>query len=319
MEVHALGGNKAFLEKAGIDWKKVQTSGWTYDEFRQAVKKGVVTENGKTRYGFVFAVKGVAAVDYLGIMAKNAGMPHAFNKDLKYAYTSKNYLGLLKDLRQLIDDGSMPKELSSVDAGKRWNMFLTGQTMITGKGLAVFENSAKTNNAKLKAADASAVKDSIPVDYVVLPAPTFQGAKPSFATVVDGYMTFRGKKEPTAEHKANVVKAAYFLASGKNAAATNSDLFSAHITQSGKKAAESMKIDRSPENVAAVDYMLKNATPARSDIPTELGAKAIKLETEVIVPKFQGLIAGEITPEAMYEAVKTAAIAAFGADGVVKD
>ncbi|MDQ0877290.1 multiple sugar transport system substrate-binding protein [Paenibacillus sp. V4I3] len=319
MEVHALGGNKAYLEKAGIDWKKVQTSGWTYDEFRQAIKKGLVTENGKTRYGFVFAVKGVAAVDYLGIMAKNAGMPHAFNKDLKYAYTSKNYLGLLKDLRQLIDDGSMPKELSSVDAGKRWNMFLTGQTMITGKGLAVFENSAKTNNAKLKANDASAVKESIPVDYVVLPAPTFQGAKPSFATVVDGYMTFRGKKEPTAEHKANVVKAAYFLASGKNAAATNSDLFSAHITQSGKKAAESMKIDRSPENIAAVDYMLKNATPARSDIPTELGAKAIKLETEVIVPKFQGLIAGEITPEAMYEAVKTAAIAAFGADGIVKD
>ncbi|RTE03564.1 ABC transporter substrate-binding protein [Paenibacillus whitsoniae] len=319
MEVHALGGNKAYLEQAGIDWKKVQTNGWTYDEFRQAIKKGVVTENGKTRYGFVFAVKGVAAVDYLGIMAKNAGMPYAFNKDNKYAYTSKNYLGLLKDLRALIDDGSMPKELSSVDAGKRWNMFLTGQTMITGKGLAVFENSAKANNAKLAAKDASAVKDSIPVDYVVLPAPTFQGAKPSYATVVDGYMTFRGKKDPTAEHKANVVKAAYFLASGSVAATTNNDLFAAHITQSAKKAAESMKIDRSPENVAAVDYMLKNATPARSDIPTDLAAKAIKLETEVIVPKFQGLIAGEVTPEAMYEAVKTAAIAAFGADGVVKD
>ncbi|OCT11306.1 ABC transporter substrate-binding protein [Paenibacillus pectinilyticus] len=319
MEVHALGGNKAFLEKAGIDWKKVQTNGWTYDEFRDAIKKGVVTENGKTRYGFVFAVKGVAAVDYLGIMAKNAGMPNAFNKDLKYAYTSKNYLGLLKDLRQLIDDGSMPKELSSVDAGKRWNMFLTGQTMITGKGLATFENSAKTNNAKITANDGSAVKDSIPVDYIVLPAPTFQGAKPSASTVVDGYMAFRGKKEPTAEHKANVVKAAYFLASGKVAATTNNDLFAANITQSGKKEAANMKIDRNPDNVLAVENMLKNATPARSDIPSDLSAKAIKLETEVIVPKFQGLIAGEVTPEAMYEAVKTAAIAAFGADGVVKD
>ncbi|MBD0382675.1 ABC transporter substrate-binding protein [Paenibacillus sedimenti] len=319
MEVHALGGNKPFLEKAGIDWKKVQQNGWTYEEFREAIKKGVVTENGKTRYGFVFAVKGVAAVDYLGIMAKNAGMPHAFNKDLKYAYTSKNYLGLLKDLRQLIDDGSMPKELSSVDAGKRWNMFLTGQTMITGKGIAVFENSGKNNNKKLEAKDASAVKDSIPVDYVVLPAPTFQGAKASSATVVDGYLTFRGKKEPTPEHKANVIKAAYFLASGKVAATTNNDLFAAHITQSAKKEAANMKIDRNPDNIAAVDNMLKNATPARSDIPTELAAKAIKLETEVIVPKFQGLLAGEVTPEAMYEAVKTAAIAAFGADGVVKD
>ncbi|MFC5452039.1 ABC transporter substrate-binding protein [Paenibacillus aestuarii] len=319
MEVHALGGNKEYLEKAGIDWKKVQQNGWTYDEFRDAIKKGVVTENGKTRYGFVFAVKGVAAVDYLGIMAKNAGMPYPFTSDMKYAYTSKNYLGLLKDLRQLIDDGSMPKELSSVDAGKRWNMFLTGQTMITGKGLAVFENSAKANNAKLAAKDASAVKDSIPVDYVVLPAPTFQGAKASSATVVDGYMTFRGKKEPTTEHKANVVKAAYFLASGKVAATTNNDLFAAHITKSAKKEAESMKIDRNPDNVAAVDNMLKNATPARSDIPTELSAKAIKLETEVIVPKFQGLIAGEVTPQQMYDAVKAAAIQAFGENGIVKD
>jgi multiple sugar transport system substrate-binding protein len=65
--------------------------------------------------------------------------------------------------------------------------------------------------------------------------------------------------------------------------------------------------------------MLKNATAARPDIPTELGAKAIKLETEVIVPKFQGLIAGEITPEAMFEAVKAAAIQAFGDNGVVKN
>ncbi|UKS25247.1 extracellular solute-binding protein [Paenibacillus sp. HWE-109] len=320
MEVHALGGNKAYLEKAGIDWKKVQQNGWTFEEFREAIKKGVIKENGQTStYGFVFATKGVAAKDYLGIMAKNAGMPAPFDKDLKYAYTSKNYLGLLKNLRQLIDDGSMPKELSSVDAGKRWNMFLTGQTMITGKGLATFENSAKANNAKITANDGSAVKGSIPVDYIVLPAPTFQGAKPSSSTVVDGYVTFRGKKEPTAEHKANVVKAAYFLASGKVAATTNNDLFAAHITQSGKKAAESMKIDRSADNVIAVDNMLKNATPARPDIPSDLGAKAIKLETEVIVPKFQGLIAGEITAEAMYEAVKTAAIAAFGDNGIVKD
>ncbi|WNQ11989.1 extracellular solute-binding protein [Paenibacillus aurantius] len=319
MEIHAIGGNKKFLEQAGIDWKKVQQNGWTYDEFRQAIKKGVVQENGKTRYGFVFATKGVASVDYLGIMAKNAGMPYAFDSNMKYAYTSKKYLGLLKDLRALIDDGSMPKELSSVDAGMRWNMFLTGQTMITGKGLAVFENSAKTNNKKLESNDASAVKGSVPVDYIVLPPPTFQGAKASYAAVVDGYLTFRGKKEPTAEHKANVAKAAYFLASGKVAATTNNDLFSAHITKSAKKEAEGMKIDRMPENIAAVDYMLKNATPARSDIPAELAAKALKLETETIVPKFQALLAGEITPDAMYEAVKAAATQAFGAEGIVKD
>lgn len=103
-----------------------------------------------SRYGFVFATAGVASKDYLAILLKNAGMPAAFDKDLKYAYTSKNFLEVLKAIRVLIDDGSMPKELSSVDAGKRWNMFLTGQTMITGKGLATFENNAKQNNEKIE-------------------------------------------------------------------------------------------------------------------------------------------------------------------------
>ncbi|MFD1179079.1 ABC transporter substrate-binding protein [Paenibacillus puldeungensis] len=320
MEIHALGGNKQYLEEAGIDYKKVQKDGWTFDEFREAIKKGVVKEGDKTkRYGFVFATAGVTAKDYLNILIKNAGMPASFTKDLKYAYTSKNFLEVLKDIRALIDDGSMPKELSSVDAGKRWNMFLTGQTMITGKGLATFENSAKQNNEKLKANDGSAVAGSIPVDYIVLPVPTFLGQQPVSSAAVDGYVTFRGQKDPTPEHKANVVKAAYFLASGKVAATTNNDLFVAQITKSAKEAAKSMTVDRNPDNVAAVDVLLSHANPARPDIPVELGAKAIKIEDAVIVPKLQALLANEISPEEMYEAVKSEAINTFGEDGVVKD
>ncbi|MGM1048790.1 carbohydrate ABC transporter substrate-binding protein, CUT1 family (TC 3.A.1.1.-) [Paenibacillus uliginis N3/975] len=320
MEVHAIGGNKQFLEEAGIDYKKVQKEGWTYEEFREQIKKGVVKEGDKTsRYGFVFATAGVASRDYLTILIKNAGMPHAFDKDLKYAYTSKNFLEVLKAIRQMIDDGSMPKELSSVDAGKRWNMFLTGQTMITGKGLATFENNANQNNEKIKANDGSAVSGSIPVEYIVLPVPTFAGQKQSSSVAVDGYVTFRGKNEPTPEHKANVVKAAYFLAAGEVAATTNNDLFAAHITKSGREAAKDMKIDRNPDNVAAVETLLTQATPARTDIPTDMGAKGIKLEDEVIIPKLQALIAGEITPEQMYDAVKEGAVKAFGEDGIVKD
>lgn len=320
MEVHALGGNREFLEKAGIDWKKVQQDGWTFDEFREAVKKGVVKEGDKTsRYGFVFATAGVASKDYLGILVKNAGMPAQFDKDMKYAYTSKNFLEVLKDIRVLIDDGSMPKELSSVDAGKRWNMFLTGQTMITGKGLATFENNSKENNEKIAKKDGSEVKGSIPVEYTVLPVPTFLGQEQKSAVAVDGYVTFRGKNEPTAEHKANVVKAAYFLASGKVAATTNNDLFAAHITASAKKEAEKMPIQRDEFNEKAVETLLSHATPARPDIPADLAAKAIKLETEVIVPKLQALIANEITPEKMFDAVKEAAISTFGEDGIVKD
>ncbi|MDQ6418773.1 extracellular solute-binding protein [Paenibacillus sp. LHD-117] len=317
LAVHSIGGNKQFLEEAGIDYKKVQQSGWTYDEFREAIKKGVVKEGDATkRYGFVFATAGVASKDYLGILVKGAGMPYPFTEDNKYAYTDEKYLTVLKSIRELIDDGSMPKELGSIDAGKRWNMFLTGQTMITGKGLAVFENSANTNNKKIEANDGSAVADSIKAEYIVLPMPSFAGQPAVSHAVVDGYVAFRGKKEPTAEHAANVAKAAYFLASGQVAATTNTDLFLSHITDSARKAAEGVDTGRNPDNIAADEALLKQAPPAR-EIPTDLAADAIKLENEVIIPKLQALLAGEITPEEMFEAVKKAAVDTFGADGVV--
>ncbi|MEG1641187.1 MAG: extracellular solute-binding protein, partial [Ruthenibacterium sp.] len=134
ISIQCLGGNKAMLEEAGIDWKSIQQKGWTYEEFRDSIQKG--TKDG--RYGFIFACAGVTAADYLNIMVKNAGMPAPFTKEMKYAYTNQNFLKLLESLRSIIDDGSTPKEMSSVDAGMRWNMFLTGQTMVFGKGMANF-------------------------------------------------------------------------------------------------------------------------------------------------------------------------------------
>ncbi|URN92451.1 MAG: extracellular solute-binding protein [Candidatus Pristimantibacillus lignocellulolyticus] len=321
MAVHSIGGNKQFLEEAGIDWKAVQQNGWTYDEFREAIKAGVVKDaKGDTsRYGFVFATAGVTSKDYLSIMAKSAGLPEYFDENLKFSYTSKNFLGLLTSIRQLIDDGSMPKELSSIDAGKRWNMFLTGQTMITGKGLASFENSARLNNEKIKANDGSAVAESIEAEYVPLPVPTFNGASYIPTTVVDGYIALRGKKDPTEEHTKNIALAMYYLSSGSVAANYSNELFLSPITETARNAEVLEVYPRSEENIKADEAMMSKAVAARTDIPTDLAAEAIKIETEVIVPKLQALLANEITPQEMYDAVKAAAIKSFGEEGVVVD
>lgn len=320
LAIHSIGGNKAMLEAAGIDYKTIQTSGWTYDEFREAISKGVIQENGETKtYGFVFATAGVTSKDYLSIMAKSAGIPEYFDNDLKYTYTSKNFLGLLTDLRALIDDGSMPKELSSIDAGKRWNMFLTGQTMITGKGLASFENSARLNNEKIKANDGSAVAGSIEAEYIALPVPTFNGADYIPTSVVDGYIALRGKKDPTEEHKQNIALAMNYLASGSVAANVANELFLTPVSKTARDTAPLETYPRNEDNLAADAWMMSKAVPARTDIPTELAAEALKIETEVIVPKLQALLANEITPQQMYDAVKDAAVKSFGADGVVVD
>lgn len=321
LAVHSIGGNKQFLEEAGIDWKSVQQNGWTYDQFREAIKKGVVkNDKGETsRYGFVFATAGVTSKDYLAIMAKSAGLPDYFDTNLKYTYTSKNFLGLLTDLRQLIDDGSMPKELSSIDAGKRWNMFLTGQTMITGKGLASFENSARLNNEKIKANDGSAVAGSIEADYIALPVPTFNGADYIPTAVVDGFIALRGKKAPSEEHIKNIGLAINFLSSGSIAANYSNELFLSPITKSAREAQVLEVYPRNEDNVKADQIMMSKAVPARTDIPTDKAAEALKIETEVIIPKLQALLANEITPQEMYDAVKAAAIKSFGQDGVVVD
>lgn len=316
MGVQSIGGNKAFLEAAGIDWKTIQQKGWTFDQFREMVKKGVKMDGNPARYGFVYACSGVTAMDFLEMLAMNAGMDAPFDKDLKYAYTDKNYLEVLKFVRELIDDGSMPKESNTIDAGKRWNMMLTGQTMITGKGMPVFENSAKLNNAKLDAKDASAVKDSIKVDYVELPAPTLGNSPMVASGGVDGFLTFRQSKAPTDAHVKNVVDTAYFFSSGEPAAKAINDLFLAQITKSGREANKNMKVDIDQNNLAMTTKLTGIVYAPRPDITADLGNKATKIREEVIKPKFQALLANEITPEKMYDEVKKAAIAQFGEKGI---
>ena len=317
ISVQCLGGNRAMMEEAGIDWQSVQQNGWTFEEFREAIKAGATDDH----YGFIFACAGVTAADYLNIMVKNAGMPAPFDEDLKFAYTSQNFLELLKCLREIIDDGSTPEEMSSVDAGKRWNMFLTGQTMIFGKGLANFEGLAAENNAKLEANDGTAVEDSIEADYIVLPVPTFFGEPQQAQGSAGGYGMFRTVDEPDPVHQANVLKALYFMASGEPAAFTCNELYLSGLSESSRTAMAAIEneVPRSEDNAAAMALLTEQAAPARPDIPAELTAQATRLMDEVIVPKFQALLAGETTPEEMYEAVREAAIETFGEDGIVVD
>lgn len=319
MAIQTIGGNKQFLEEAGIDWKSIQKKGWTFDEFRELVKKGVVKSgNDTSRYGFVFACSGVTAMDFLNLLSMNAGMTAAFDKNLKYSYTNPNFLKVLEFVRELVDDGSMPKNSNSIDAGTRWNMMLTGKTMITGKGLPTFENSAKANNAKLEKNDGSAVQGSIHVDYVQLPMPHLDGYNEVSGGGVDGYLTFKQGKDVDPVHVQNVIKALYFLTSGDVAAKINSELFLAQITKTGNEAVKSIKVERDADNLAMTEKLTSEVFEPRPDITPDLASKATKIQTEVLVPKFQALLANEITPQQMYDAVKSAAIQAFGENGISK-
>ncbi len=312
--VQAIAGNKELLEAAGIDWQNVQENGWTFDEFREACKKGTVTENGEVKqYGFVSACSGVSAEDYFNIFAKNAGMPSPFNEDGKYAYTSENMLQLLQSYRDLIDDGSAPESMSTIDGTKKNNMYLTGQAMMICKGTPTIEKTAYDNTKLLESGDSSAVEGSIPVESVFLPAPTFDGQSQNAQGTIDGYVCFSADTSDE-EHISNVIDFAYYLASGETAAEVCRDLYVTPVCESGREAYDKLPAieGKSEENTKAIELLQEQVAPARPDISSEKMSQATQLADEVIFPKLSSLLSGETTPEDMYNAICEAAYETFG-------
>lgn len=240
-----------------------------------------------TQYGFVAACSGTSVSDYFNIFSKNAGMPSAFDEDLKYAYTSENMLTLLQSYRDLIEDGSAPGVMATIDGTKKNNMLYTGQAMIICKGTPTGEKAAYDNTKALEAGDGTAVENSVPVEYVVLPAPTFEGQTQNSQGTIDGYVCFSEDEEANADHLKNVVDFAYYMASGDTAAKVCQDLY---ITPCAKAEEPLQKClpeieDKSADNTAAIELLQTQVAPARPDIPAELLTKENKIREEVIYPK----------------------------------
>lgn len=311
--IQSLGANRDMLEAAGVDVEKVQSSGWTYEEFMNAIAAG--TDTSKDLYGFVFANAGVTASDFLNIFGVSAGLSNAFTSDLKYDYTSAKMLTLLKAVEEMTNSGYMPNY--GVEASQRMVMCETGNAMIFGKAMPLFENNIVKNNAALEANDGTAVENSIPVNYAFLPVPTMDGVKESCFGAVDGLAVFRNTNFSD-EHMANVMKALYFLSSGERAAYVDASVCLEGVCTTAREALTTMETSElEAGNVACASRLITEVIAPPTGITAEMTASATTIMDEIIIPKFQALLAGETTADAMYEEVKAAGIAAFGEDGCV--
>ena len=309
--IQAIGANKEMLTAAGADVAKIQSEGWTYDEFLKVIGNGT-TEN---CFGFVFANSGVTASDFLNIFGVSAGLTNAFTSELKYAYTSENMLKLLNAVEEMTKSGFMPNY--GVEAGQRMVMCQTGNAMIFGKAMPLFENNIVKNNKALEANDGTAVENSIPVQYAFLPVPTMEGMTESCFGSVDGLVALRNNNT-TDEHLKNVCLLLDYLCSAERAAAVDSTLLLDPVCKSGREAYAAYApegLDAGNVACAAREIALVVAPPA--GITAEMSANAKVLMDEVIVPQFQALLAGETTAQAMYDTISQKAVELFGADNCV--
>lgn len=307
--IQSLGANREMLEAAGADVAKIQSEGWTYEEFLEILKAGTTSDC----FGFVFANSGVTASDVPNIMGVMAGLTNAFTDDLKYAFTSDNMLNLLNAIEEMTKAGYMPNY--GVEAGQRMVMCQQGKAMIFGKAMPLFENNINKNNAALEANDGTAVENSIPVNYAFLPVPTMEGAEASCFGSVDGLIALRNNKT-TDEHLKNVCLFLDYISSGERIAAVDQTLLLEPVCQTGRDAYVSPEgLDEG--NVASAARCIGLVVAPPAGVTAEQSASAKTIMDEVIVPKFQALLAGEATAQEVYDAVCTAATEAFGADGCV--
>lgn len=306
LTIQALGGNRQMMTEAGVDVDKVQAEGWTYEEFLKAIETGTKDDT----YGFVFANAAVATGDFVSIFGVGAGITANFTKDLKYAYTSENMKTLLSSVETMVSSGWMPNY--AVEAGQRLVMLETGNAMITGKAMPLFENNVNKNNAGI--ATGEAVEGSVEVEYAFLPVPTMDGVTESCFGTVDGMIMLRNNNS-TEEHLKNVGLFLNYVCSGQRAADTVNQLLLACVCQSGRDAQAGADLSQDPRNAEASTRCIGMVQAPPTGITSEQAASAKTLMDETIIPKFQALLAGETTAQAMYDEVCTRAFELFGQDG----
>ena len=306
LTIQSIGANKTLMEELGIDVQKIQNEGWTYEEFLDVIKTGTTD----SRYGFVFANSGVTASDMLYMFGAGVGLSNTFTPELKYAFTSENMLILLKAIEEMTGSGYMPN--FGVEAGQRMVMCQTGNAMIFGKAMPLFEANFKKNNAALEANDGTAVEGSQKMDYAFLPVPTMAGCAESCYGTVDGLIAMRNK-DTTDEHLKNVLLFMDYICSGDRIAACMNDLYLDPVCQSGRDALV-LEEGRDENNLATAGRCIAMVQAPPAGVTAEMTATAKQLMDEQIVPKFQLLLAGETTAQDVYDHICEAAYAAFGQD-----
>ena len=309
LTIQSIGANKTLMEELGIDVAKIQNEGWTYEEFLDVIKLG--TADG--RYGFVFANSGVTASDMLNIFGAGAGLSNNFTEDLKYTFTSDNMLTLLTAIEEMTKSGYMPN--FGVEAGQRMVMCQTGNAMIFGKAMPLFENNFMKNNAALEANDGTAVENSLPMEYAFLPVPTMMGCAESCYGTVDGLIAMRNKNT-TDEHLKNVLLFMDYICSGDRIASCMNELFLDPVCQSGRDALV-LPEGRDAQNLATASRCIAMVQVPPAGVTAEMTATAKQLMDQQIVPKFQLLLAGEATAQEVYDHICEAAYYAFGEDNCV--
>ena len=217
-----IGANKELLEEAGIDWKKIQDEGWTFDEFREVAKQltqdtdgdgeadvfGFAYSSGHPGSLFVEFAHRAGAPDGSG----NNGMQNWGNEWAIRGEASEMAAQLLYDM--IYVDGSVPKEVTGIT--DHMTLFYTGKAAIVPFWHGIVGSIESYNKAIDKG---EIVGEKADFEPLVLPYPyAKEGLNGNVARTV-GLAIFKQDPYQGDEHTQNVVDFVRWLQSPVNLAA----------------------------------------------------------------------------------------------------
>ncbi|WP_211747094.1 extracellular solute-binding protein [Paenibacillus sp. Marseille-Q4541] len=294
------GGNKRILEEVGIDYKKIQEEGWTWSEFTEAAAKLTGTApDGSKQYALV---TDGTSLDFIEMIANNNGMPDVLNDKGEFQWGDDRILDTLKFIKNLIDQGYMPKETAAIAPAKRTEMFYAEQTAILSKALPYYDVMIQNRNKDIDAGTIQAEK----VEFVLLPAPYHDNAKPRTTMGGEGYVAFKQKKDKGEQHAKNTFLVMEALSGAKGGNSAN-QLVLPFVRKSQQEYFKDKGVG-SQETIDAAKKLAENLdVPVTLTLDVDKAAQLKQYKEQVVKPNMQALYSGEKTPEQIAEDFKVKA------------
>lgn len=289
ISIHTWGGNKELMEKAGADVEKIQKDGWTWDEFYDIANKisQMKNDDGEKIYGF--ATQGKNEETFTHLM-RNNGVIKSVSEDGTFNWGGDEAVETLEFLQKLMDDGIMPKETAGIDEQKVIDMFGDEEVGIYGR---TGPYQVRFNDNRNKEIDEGKLEGK-KLDFVLLPFPHHEGTEEVATGGGGGMWLFKQKNYKGDEHTDNAAKVLKHL-TGTESSITAATLFIPPARKSGQEMFADM-LELNTSNGQFIQRTLDYVVPgARLD--PELAQKNSQLLNDGIRPKFQGFLAGELSPE----------------------
>lgn len=295
ISIQTWGGNRKLLEEAGVDWRKIQQQGWTWDEFLAIAKKLTKEDNGygKKQWGFVT----FGNHEVIGAMMRQAGILGTLSPQGQFTWQGEGAVAAARFLRTLVDQGITPRETAGIDIKKMTDMYRNWEAAIFGRvgPYAIAEEEKRAQEAREGKLQ---LHPRGPVDVVLLPYPHMPG-KPEVPTVGGaGLMVLTQRPYKGDDHTRAAVELARFLTNTDGGWPAAQMRIIPARKSSQQKFAHMIGLDT--DNGRFLKRLLP-LSPERIELPKELAEKDWRLFTDVIKPLSQAFWAGQLSPEAFVQ------------------